>query len=235
MSAVAAVGSDVRHVLGLDLGQQSDPSALTLLQWRQAPPAPVLGNPWHVGPPPAPPPRPTFTVPTLFRWPLGTAYPTIAADLVRFLMAPPLAGTRPLLVVDGTGVGVPVVEMLKERLIAARVDAGMVGVCITGGNTVSNSSPGWWNVSKRQLVSVLQVLLGERRLKVSPQLEQAAVLVRELNTFQVKITAPGNETFESWRERDHDDLVLALALACWAAVSLQWPPAPPPGPIVLMT
>ena len=25
----------------------------------------------------------------------------------------------------------------------------------------------------------------------------------------------GNETFESWRERDHDDLVLAVALAIW--------------------
>ena len=25
----------------------------------------------------------------------------------------------------------------------------------------------------------------------------------------------GNETFESWRERDHDDLVLAVALAAW--------------------
>jgi hypothetical protein len=35
--------------------------------------------------------------------------------------------------------------------------------------------------------------------------------------FQVKITAAGNETFESWRERDHDDMVLAVVLACWAA------------------
>jgi hypothetical protein len=29
------------------------------------------------------------------------------------------------------------------------------------------------------------------------------------------MTAAGNETFESWRERDHDDLVLSVALACW--------------------
>jgi hypothetical protein len=26
--------------------------------------------------------------------------------------------------------------------------------------------------------------------------------------------AAGNEIFEAWRERDHDDVVLALALAC---------------------
>jgi hypothetical protein len=34
---------------------------------------------------------------------------------------------------------------------------------------------------------------------------------------QPKISDSGNEQFESWRERDHDDLVLAVALAVWAA------------------
>jgi hypothetical protein len=29
------------------------------------------------------------------------------------------------------------------------------------------------------------------------------------------VTAAANETFEAWRERDHDDLVLALALALY--------------------
>jgi hypothetical protein len=29
----------------------------------------------------------------------------------------------------------------------------------------------------------------------------------------VKVTADRTETFSSWRERDHDDLVMALALA----------------------
>ena len=33
----------------------------------------------------------------------------------------------------------------------------------------------------------------------------------ELQQFRVKITAAANETFEAWWERDHDDLVLALA------------------------
>jgi hypothetical protein len=37
-----------------------------------------------------------------------------------------------------------------------------------------------------------------------------------LGTFKVKINInTGNESFEAWRERDHDDLVLAVALACW--------------------
>ena len=32
---------------------------------------------------------------------------------------------------------------------------------------------------------------------------------------RVKVTLAGNETFEAWRERDHDDLVLAVALALY--------------------
>jgi hypothetical protein len=41
--------------------------------------------------------------------------------------------------------------------------------------------------------------------------------VRELQQFQVKITAAANETFGVWRDGQHDDLVLAVALACWWA------------------
>ena len=34
-------------------------------------------------------------------------------------------------------------------------------------------------------------------------------------TFTTKITTSANETYEAWRERDHDDMVLAVALAIW--------------------
>jgi hypothetical protein len=73
-------------------------------------------------------------------------------------------------------------------------------------------------------VSVLQVLLGNRRLRVAEGLAEARTLQRELEAFKVKLTAAGNEQFESWRDRDHDDLVLAVALAAWAAESQAWPP-----------
>lgn len=36
-------------------------------------------------------------------------------------------------------------------------------------------------------------------------------------SFQVKITDAGNDTYGAWRDGTHDDLVLAVALACWAA------------------
>jgi hypothetical protein len=91
-------------------------------------------------------------------------------------------------------------------------------------NAVTQAGHGRWNVSKRQLVSALQVLLGNRRLRVAEGLGEARTLQREPETFKVKITLAGNEQYESWRERHHDDLVLAVAIASFAAEYLAWPP-----------
>jgi hypothetical protein len=43
----------------------------------------------------------------------------------------------------------------------------------------------------------------------------------ERGAFTVRITEAGNESFEAWREKDHDDLVLADHKACWAGESLR--------------
>jgi hypothetical protein len=86
-------------------------------------------------------------------------------------------------------------------------------VLITSGHTIHFEN-GAWHVPKKELVSVLQVLLQSGRLKIA-NLPERELLVKELLAFQVKITTAANETFEAWRERDHDDLVLATALACW--------------------
>ena len=40
-------------------------------------------------------------------------------------------------------------------------------------------------------------------------------LMQEMRAFRVKITRAANETFGARREGDHDDLVLAVALAAW--------------------
>ena len=39
----------------------------------------------------------------------------------------------------------------------------------------------------------------------------------ELLTFSTKMSAAGNEKYEALRERDHDDMVLAVAMALWRA------------------
>ena len=57
------------------------------------------------------------------------------------------------------------------------------------------------------------------RLRIAAALPEADTLVRELLAFQVKITAAAHDTYGAWREGTHDDLVLAVALACWHAES----------------
>jgi hypothetical protein len=202
-----------QHVLGVDLGQQSDPTALALVRWTHCP---TLKN--------------LYRVPTLKRFALGTPYLKIVESLVKFYGLPELRDSPPILVVDATGVGSPVCEMVRQAMGEAKARGGMVEVTITAGSAVTHTGSGRWNVAKKQLASTLQVLLGQRRLEIAGDQPEAATLARELGTFEVKITEAGHESFEAWRERDHDDLVLAVALACWAAEYLspnQWGAGPP--------
>ena len=58
-------------------------------------------------------------------------------------------------------------------------------------------------------------------------------MIEELQNFKVKFTRAGNDTYEAWRESDHDDLVLAAAMAAWFGEKklhtiLKPPPLPRP-------
>jgi hypothetical protein len=88
---------------------------------------------------------------------------------------------------------------------------------IGGGHTVSRDADLNYRVAKVQLVSVLQAMLSSHRLKIATGLPETGILVAELKTFSAKITAAGNEKYEALRERDHDDMVLAVAMALWLA------------------
>lgn len=116
------------------------------------------------------------------------------------------------LVVDQTGVGEAVVESLR----AAGLDC--YGISIHGGENVS-TMPGGWRVPKRELVGTAEVLLQSKRLQFADRLELANILRSELQSFKatIKITT-GHVSYgadESWREGEHDDTVLALAMALW--------------------
>jgi hypothetical protein len=212
----------VTYVTGLDLGQARDFTALAILE--RITPTPVTnasgdGEVYRVRQrwsgfetipvrPAAPRSERTYAVRHLQRFPLGTSYPAICDRVATLLAEPPLAGTT--LVVDQTGVGRAVVDLIRRSGVAAMIRP----ITITAGHEVVPEGAGW-HVPKKELVSVLQVLLQSRRLRVARQLPMAAVLAKEFETFRVKVTASATETFESWRERDHDDLVLAVALAAW--------------------
>lgn len=101
-----------------------------------------------------------------------------------------------------------------------RGSAGLTfdAVTITGGDTQSRAGYGSYRVPKRDLVGGLQVLLQSGRLKIASSLEHAEVLRGELLNFRIKIDPKtAHDSYSHWREGDHDDLVLAAALAVWSA------------------
>jgi len=190
--------------LGLDLGQANDSSALCIAERNRRPR-------YHDEPRGDAPAK--YRVGHLQRFPLKTPYPAIVAQVATLVRD--LAGRepRPLLrlVVDATGVGRPVVDLLR----AEHLPADLVAVTITGGDQVAQDGRAY-RVPKRDLVSTVQVMLQGERLKIAQQLPEAATLTRELLAFQVKISAEtAHDSYGAWREGAHDDLVLAAALALW--------------------
>jgi hypothetical protein len=146
-----------------------------------------------------------YRVGYLERVPLGTPYPSIVAH-VRSLLGR-LPGAE--LVIDYTGVGRPVFDMFRISGISP------IGVLITCGTTETHK--GFiHDVPKLTLISRLQVLLHEGLLKIHKELLEAETLVRELQDFRCAFTAAGALTFNA-RSGQHDDLLLALAIAVWRA------------------
>jgi hypothetical protein len=66
-----------------------------------------------------------------------------------------------------------------------------------------------WRVPKRDLVGAAQIALQNRILEIARKLSMSEILVRELLNFRVKISDLGHDTYNAWRESEHDDLVLA--------------------------
>ena len=195
----------MRYLLGLDLGQAADYTAVTVLE--RLPGADARAPASYHGV-------------HLERLALGTPYPAVVGHVAALMVAPALRG-QTALVVDATGVGRPVIDMLRQ----AGLDP--VAITITGGDAVSGDGGGL-RVPKRDLVSAVQVLLQTGRLKFAEALPVVPTLVQELLAFRVKITVAAHDTYGAWREGAHDDLVLATAVAAWYGE--RWRPLERPDP-----
>lgn len=206
----------IDYYFGLDLGKNVDFTCLSLLE-RSGPPG---GH--------------AYDVVSILRA-SGTMYPQQVEATKKVLADPRLRPQRqygdgadvklewappPAIAIDATGVGVPVVDMFLTAGLAARA----VPITIVGGDAAARDT--WtgsgsvlaYRVSKGRLISTVQMLLQSQRLRISPELDLAPVLQKELFAFTTKITLSANETYGSNnRERTHDDIVLSIALAAWLA------------------
>lgn len=191
-------------VVGLDLGQAADFTALSAVEVMNE----RIDNDSQG--------RPQFDmycdVRHLQRFELNTGYPEIVRRASLMMNTPQLTG-KSILVPDATGVGRPVVDLLRAEKLR------LMPITITfGGKAVFDVDTGYWNVPKRELVSNLQILFGNHRLRFANGLQDKDTVIKELMNFRIKITGKANDTYEAWREGDHDDLVLSVAMACWYAV-----------------
>jgi hypothetical protein len=189
------------YYMSVDLGQAADYTAISILE-TLPPPA---------GRPEAPA---SYLLRHLERPPLGTTYPAIVARVVQLLERASLSRDDTPLVVDKTGVGRPVTDMFRAEGLRPQT------ITITGGHTVTTNSPSDYYVPKKELASTIVAVYQSRRLQMPAGLELGPVLIKELLNFRPKINiSTGNISYEAWRERDHDDLVLSVAMALWVAES----------------
>ncbi len=167
----------------------------------------VLGINYHEGQPAGAP----LSLRHLERFELGTPYPRIVERVASMLATPPLFERPTALLVDQTGVGQGVVDQFVQ------VGLSPIPVWITGGDKVNYSSDdGSFRVPKRDLVAAVQVLMQNERLKIARALPEAETLRQELQNFRIKIDPrTAHDSYSHWREGQHDDLVLATALAGW--------------------
>ena len=187
-------------IIGVDLGQARDYTAIAVLERFEELTGNAENGRWTT--------QIRYEMPHLERPALGTSYPDIIARIKELIAQLP-AHKRLKVVVDRTGCGRPVVDLMRREKLR------VIPVTITAGGSVTGSVFGGYNVPKRELVSNLAIIFQAGRLKISRALPEAAQLVEELQNFKIKITLAGNDTYEAWRESDHDDLVLAAAMACW--------------------
>jgi hypothetical protein len=199
------------YFVGLDLGQAADYTALAVVEKGEEKTA--RAEKWQT----------YLHLRHLERFELRTPYPDIAEHVARLVRDERLLARRydawgeliyhewPELVVDNTGVGRAVTDLLKTKGLKFKA------VTITGGEHAHYAN-GSWRVPKRDLVAALEVPLQTDTLKVAEGMKLWPTLRKEMLNFRRKINLKtAHDSYEHWRESDHDDLVLAAALACWGA------------------
>ena len=72
-------------------------------------------------------------------------------------------------------------------------------------------------LAKQVLISGMLMMLEKKELALSMRVPSARVLDKELAGMEARVSRSGHLSFGTWREGEHDDVVMATALACWRA------------------
>ncbi|MGJ4996218.1 hypothetical protein ACQR0Z_17450 [Bradyrhizobium sp. HKCCYLS3077] len=195
-----------RWFVGVDLGQSTDPTAITVMNHRVVP----LDD-WERNEKTRTSRQKRavyFDVRRLERLKLNMSYPAQIQHVADLLAR--LNMLNPHLVIDETGVGRPVGDMFDAAgLYPSRIT-------ITAGLEATQHGGRSWHVPKGLLISNLEAHAHSGELRVAAAAKDAAALKDELKDFQRKISEAGRTTYAA-RVGAHDDLVLSVAIALWMA------------------
>ena len=197
----------IEAVMGLDVGKVRDYSALCLIErWQK----------YHEYP------RehiedgdPIYHLKFAERLPLDTDY-TIQKQFCKMAYDQAVSdydmktikGVKVKFVLDATGPGLPILDEFRKVIKPVQ------GIYFTSGSEVNQDGYKYY-VPKKDLVTNLQIIIQSKRIQFASTIPGLKTLQDELLTFSYKIKDSGHATFEHWRERDHDDLVLSVACALW--------------------
>ena len=192
------------YTIGLDIGRAIDYSALTVITRHYRPlqdgEIPLPGMQMAV----------IFTAVEGYRFPLGTEYEYIAESVEGIWNSPVIQGQKHFCIVDQTGVGAPVVELLRKRRVRT------IGVNITAGFSISHPEEDVYNVPKEVLVTSLVQHMQTGRFKIAIEETEGKELREQLQNFGYKIHRDtGHVTYEALQEKVHDDMVISAALGLW--------------------
>jgi hypothetical protein len=220
--------------IGVDIGQKVDPTAIVVAEVGERDNAegrtyegyrehPITGeahyNLWVAQ-------ESCYTVRHMERLPLGTSYPDVAKRIVEValnvskheyeqrlhgdLIANHLSH---LLYVDQTGVGAPVVDIVREalRLEPEAKDWSLWPVTFRHRDQKYDRTAK--TVGKAFIVSTLQALFQRHAIELPKGHAEAEAMARELQSYEIRVDANANDQYGAFKVGSHDDLVTALGLA----------------------
>ncbi len=189
------------HYYGLDLGKRQDHTALVVVEltWEYGarnPATQALAL------------HPKLTVRQAPRLPLDTETVSIPGFVRAAVQqytpvygGPKTSGT---LLIDATGNGHTVVELLRRANHGLRLSP----VCISSGRTAKHLKDSYLSIPRTDLLTRLKLLFERKLIGIERSAPGFEVLQRELISFET-----------AGHQQEHDDLVMALALATWQATT----------------
>lgn len=200
-----------RIYLGLDIGKRQDHTAIVVLELRWA-----YGSKDNITQ--KIPEHPTLVLRYATRLALDTETTQIP-QLVRETLqrfAPRYGEPSRIdkLLIDATGIGHTVVELIRQNQTKAQIQP----VMLTNGHVERHLKDGYLSLPRPDMLNSLKMVFELGNIKMEPSAPGFVDMERELIQFQ-----------PSGDQQEHDDLVMALAMAVWQAAKdypeLLLPPA----------